>query len=652
MKRIVLIIASCLLISLVSCQKEDEFAIDPKTAAASGVNLKPGAGEKLYKLSFKFNTPAGSLPKGYAPTPKSGNLLGIYDVTQEKVQKFMFSLSVGAGSRTTSLQALGVMSSQYFTTKAIFPYSAITAWTGADDYSCAAPKEQTVTEGSILDTTAPVFVGDLNTSGTVITFKSAVSFLGFHVTRDNVTSLEFSFGKDSSESDSYRISVPEGSFTAGDTYYLTVTPGEYSSVYVVETTGTESLGFNIPESFSFEAGNAGYDLGTFDEKVSSGYRVTSEREIANVTTYLKASLLYESLDEGMKSNATAVLGLFYSKDEMNAPVVVVNYEYTSIDPYGKPVTLSSALMMPKAAYTGQTPVKKLALANHFSIMKNAECPTLSNNTEGILTWKNVAIVLPDYYGFGASSECCQAYLNPDMSGRGALDALLAARQIMADKNIDLPEGTVNLGYSQGGYNAIANLRYLSLHPSYDISFEQTFAGGGPYDVYGTFTQYISGGYGTVFPLVLVSLTSFNELEHLGISYSDIFKGALLENYKEWILSKKYSTSEVIALLGDTIATNHLTETLTSGASNAILEKFREVAQRYSLTEGWTPLPGTKIRLYHSEYDDMVPYSNFEALKTFLDGKCELDTTSYTSTSNTHTMTYLNFLIGVLNNLKN
>ena len=53
-----------------------------------------------------------------------------------------------------------------------------------------------------------------------------------------------------------------------------------------------------------------------------------------------------------------------------------------------------------------------------TIASNAECPTMKAQVEGALAWKNYAIVMPDYYGFGVSADRPQAYLDAETTAQG------------------------------------------------------------------------------------------------------------------------------------------------------------------------------------------------------------------------------------------
>lgn len=371
------------------------------------------------------------------------------------------------------------------------------------------------------------------------------------------------------------------------------------------------------------------------------YYITSERDITDVDEYVDGILIFKRIPDELKSLVPVVTHTLF---DYRRPAHIISYEYESIGPDGKPVMLSAALLVPSHVYKGIKKADKLVLASHFSSMRYDECPTLSSCIEGLLAWRNAIVVMPDYYGFGSSRDKVQAYLNPDMAGRDNLDALVAAEILMEDKLISIPRSIINIGYSQGGYNAVATVKYLSEHPEYDIRFDHTYAGGGPYEVLNTFTSYLNGGYDTVFPLILVTLTSFNEIEGLGVDYADVFKEPLLSNYREWVLYKKYDTQQVTGLLGSTRATDHLTDKFTS-QSGPVFGKFTDTASKYSLNKGWVPDPDMKISLFHSKDDDMVPYSNYESMAKYLEGKCRLEKISLSGFS--HVSGYAAFIVNVI-----
>ena len=84
-----------------------------------------------------------------------------------------------------------------------------------------------------------------------------------------------------------------------------------------------------------------------------------------------------------------------------------------------------------AKYTGNWPkktsggsVSDVVLAGHYTIGKADECPTEAFDIHGALGWKDMAVIAPDYYGFGSTSKAAQAYLMLDATAVECLDAML------------------------------------------------------------------------------------------------------------------------------------------------------------------------------------------------------------------------------------
>ena len=324
----------------------------------------------------------------------------------------------------------------------------------------------------------------------------------------------------------------------------------------------------------------------------------------------------------------------------------ISYTYLSADPQGEPVELSALLYIPDAVLNGTKALTGISLTNHGTIASNAECPTMKAQFEGALAWKNYAMVMPDYYGFGASADRPQAYLDPATTARGNIDAYLAARQLLEDRKVALPSRLYSFGYSQGGFNSMANLKYVSEHPELSISFEKVMCGGSPFDVELTWNAYTGGTFRNAIAFVPLSVVSVNEAHQLGIPYGDLFQGALLSNWKNWILSKEFTLAEINEKLGTDNLADILNEDFLSGTGDAH-DRVMAVCRGYSLTSGWTPPSGTKIFLYHSNQDDTVPYGNLTAMKTFLDGVAPGCYTAYDGNNGGHINAVVSFVLNLV-----
>ena len=74
----------------------------------------------------------------------------------------------------------------------------------------------------------------------------------------------------------------------------------------------------------------------------------------------------------------------------------------------------------------------------------------------------------------------------------------------------------------------------------------------------------------------------------------------------------------------------------------------DISRRFSLTSGWKPAAGSKILIYHSTQDDLVPYANYPAMKEYLDtvaGDCDITWSS--GPHGGHVAGYVQFFRNVL-----
>ena len=355
------------------------------------------------------------------------------------------------------------------------------------------------------------------------------------------------------------------------------------------------------------------------------YEVTAEKPYVNMQQLLDETGLLAAL------GGSGQIVIDVNFPDQGNPASAISYVYHSVDPQGKPVDLSAVIYITTAALEGTTPLKGISLTNHGTIASNAQCPTNAAQFEGALAWKNYAIIMPDYYGFGKSSDRPQGYLDAENTARNSIDAYIAAVELLKDREVEIPDNLYSLGYSQGGFNSMANLKYVSEHPELGISFSKVFCGGSPFDMELTWDKYTDGTFHNYLAFVPMTLVSINETQKLGLDYADLFKGALLANYREWILSKKYTTNEISAFLSPdpknpTPISAFLNDNLINRTGSAY-DAIMSVVGRYSLTSGWVPSAGSSIFLFHSTQDDTVPYDNLPAMTAFLDSVAGPD--SYT-----------------------
>jgi hypothetical protein len=301
-------------------------------------------------------------------------------------------------------------------------------------------------------------------------------------------------------------------------------------------------------------------------------------------------------------------------------VVSLNMLYPSIDPSGDSITLSGAIHIPEEIWTRDTVSSGLIMFNHATVSNRRECPTngylrVESMMLAYYTKPEYIIVESDFYGFGVTERFPQAYLYGLTNAHATIDALGAARKILANDSIETGAHLFNAGYSAGGYDAMATQRLVNEQYADSIKIDHTMAGAGPVDItlmYDIISEADSTDYPVAMPLVLVS---YNEAAHLGLKYDEVFQPRIAEKIQDWILSKEYSTAE----LNDSIGTPHLTEIfLPSFLTNSKGERqMKQLMDRFSMVKGWVPSPDNRIFYFHSTGDEIVPHECAESMVSFL-----------------------------------
>lgn len=293
-----------------------------------------------------------------------------------------------------------------------------------------------------------------------------------------------------------------------------------------------------------------------------------------------------------------------------------HFEYPSTDPYGKPVTLSGAIVVGDEI-TKEAPARGLFLYNHFTAYSSRECPSRGDlAVQKIIVGSGLISITSDLYGFGITEDKHQAYGMADANGEASVDALIAARTLLADIGYTWDNVILNLGYSQGGQIAMAALKILTeKHP--DIRFTHTFAGGGLYDVSATFRFLISAGESPLTDAVISVLLAYNEFYNLGYSFDQLFKEPLCSNVEQWFFSKQNTGTQLMELLGTSELVKLITPDLMKPDSD-ISKKFIAAMNKESLCRGWAPWLNEQITLVHNTADNIVPVVNAENLLRFLE----------------------------------
>lgn len=275
--------------------------------------------------------------------------------------------------------------------------------------------------------------------------------------------------------------------------------------------------------------------------------------------------------------------------------------YTGHDVDGSPLTLSGKLLIPKEGR-----IKNMIIVSHYTIGANYEAPSETFPMEGIWAAKGYIVVVADYIGFGITKERIHPYLHIKSTAQSVVDMALAAKPYLKKIGKEPESEEVILaGYSQGGATTVGVMDMIQDDYSNEFPIKKVYAGGGPYDLAATYDismEWDETGIPCAIPMIVQGI---NAGENLGLDMSAFFQPKLLENYNEWINSKKYTVKEINTMIG----ASSLHEIMTEEGRD---KHSWETALLYQALLSNSVLrftPRAPMYIFHSTQDKTVPFVN-------------------------------------------
>lgn len=353
------------------------------------------------------------------------------------------------------------------------------------------------------------------------------------------------------------------------------------------------------------------------------------------------SAAIDTLKNTDQATAQIIAGLLPNKS-----IIVESILYKTVTPDGSRVYASGLIARPK-----DEPVAGVISALHHTITDASEAPSITMMTPDItMALLNYVVIVSDYIGYGSTARLTHPYLHVENTGRVQADMVLAAGEYLKHKhNIDIDSygGLYVMGYSQGGASSVDFMKVVQRDYSDKIHIKKAFIGGAPLDLsvcMNTVMRDTISGYPVGIALVPIGL---NYAENLNLDFNNVFSGRLLENYPEWILSKKYETDVVNDSIGTTNAKEFLHADFFTEEKNPDILKLIDAAYRNSTTHGWTP--ASPIYIMHGIYDEAVPYENAQAAYDYFRSRgCDV---VLDARYGTHTTTAVLFYIEMLGTMR-
>lgn len=302
-------------------------------------------------------------------------------------------------------------------------------------------------------------------------------------------------------------------------------------------------------------------------------------------------------------------------------VVAQRVGYASRDPDGGPARLTGLVAFPDIADDPAfRPKDRLVVLSHAT----GSTPSALRVEDGwyvlanIIAGRGYLVVAPDNFGRGGSAtdpvdgtEQPETYL---MANRVAMNTLDLVSAVLADDDYaafrpeDASTDVVTIGYSQGGQSAVAFWLAAQVgQPGFKV--RELYSGGAPHGLYESFRGILQRLHGTcdgnpwckrvdlraVVPYatdrILPALAAY---EDIGLELDDLVEGdRLADDFVAGMLNNDPRYDSVKILLQRSSFTN-------------LVEPARAMT-----------VPDTRIRLYHSRYDRLVPAENTKRLLELL-----------------------------------
>lgn len=179
--------------------------------------------------------------------------------------------------------------------------------------------------------------------------------------------------------------------------------------------------------------------------------------------------------------------------------------YDTRDPQDKDAEASAGVLLPSGC-AGPYPI---LLYHHGTTVLKANTLSDPTNAEmglqlAMFASQGYVVVMPDYHGYSGSTVPYHPYLHADNTAVVSIDALRAARKLLADRNIATSGKLFLAGYSQGGHAAMATQRALEKDYTSEFKVTASVPMAGPYALSQTFLEGIQnpGQGATIFaPMV-------------------------------------------------------------------------------------------------------------------------------------------------------